>query len=447
MPGTRAAVMWCTAAALSSTMLRCSSSGSRSKRPNMPTPAFSHGPPTWRSPFSSRLISSVRARSVPRSASIVAAPDSPPSSDWRSTRRSRRRATSVTWWPRRASSRASSPPIPDEAPVTTTVESGLGSGRDMSISGWSWSVAFSAAMRAWAHDRFSFPLPAGHRFPLAKYSRLRARLAVEGIVAPEEIRGSRPATWAELALVHDHDYLLRVRRGELSMREQRGLGLPWSPALVDRGRRSTQGTVEATRDARSTGLGLNLGGGTHHAGRAAGRGFCLFNDVVLAIAVARRAGLLTRALVVDCDVHQGDGTAELLAGDPDAFALSVHSAVNYPFHRATSDLDVDLPAGTGDEAYLAALDEALDTALAAGPWDHAFFLAGADPWEGDRLGRLALTKAGLRRRDELVLDRLRDHGAPVTVVLAGGYAPDVEDTVDINTATAAAVAARVAVPV
>jgi acetoin utilization deacetylase AcuC-like enzyme len=317
----------------------------------------------------------------------------------------------------------------------------------MAISGWSWSVAFSAAMQAWAHDRFSFPLPAGHRFPLAKYPRLRARLAAEGIVGPEEVQGSRPATWAELGLVHDHDYLLRVRRGELSLREQRGLGLPWSPALVDRGRRSTQGTVQATRDARAAGLGLNLGGGTHHAGRAAGRGFCLFNDVVLAIAAGRRAGLLDRALVVDCDVHQGDGTAELLAGDPDAFALSVHSAVNYPLRRATSDLDVDLPAGTGDDAYLAALDDALDRALAAGPWDHAFFLAGADPWEGDRLGRLALTKAGLLRRDELVLDRLRDHGAPVTVVLAGGYAPNVEDTVDINAATAAAVAARVAVPV
>jgi acetoin utilization deacetylase AcuC-like enzyme len=313
----------------------------------------------------------------------------------------------------------------------------------MAISGWSWSVAFSAAMQAWAHDRFSFPLPAGHRFPLAKYSRLRARLAADGTVGPQDVRISRPATWAELGLVHEHDYLRRVRTGQLSLREQRGLGLPWSPALVERGRRSTWGTVEATRDAHAAGLGLNLGGGTHHAGRAVGRGFCLFNDVVLAVAVARRSGLFARALVVDCDVHQGDGTAELLAGDPDAFALSVHSAVNYPFHRATSDLDVDLPAGTGDDAYLAALDGALDRAMAAGPWEHAFYLAGADPWAGDRLGRLALTKSGLLRRDELVLDRLRDHGAAVTVVLAGGYAPDVEDTVDINAATAAAVAARI----
>jgi acetoin utilization deacetylase AcuC-like enzyme len=302
-------------------------------------------------------------------------------------------------------------------------------------------------MRAWAHDRFTFPLPDGHRFPISKYPRLRARLARDHVVAPDELAEAEAAAWADLALVHDPDYLRRVRVGELSRREERALGLPWSPALVERGRRTSQGTVEATADARRLGFGLNLGGGTHHAARAAGRGYCLFNDVVLAIAVGRRAGAVRRALVVDCDVHQGDGTAELLAGDPDAFALSIHSAVNYPFRRASSDLDVDLPKDTGDVPYLAALGSALDEALDAGPFDHAFYLAGADAWEGDRLGRLALTKAGLRARDAMVLDRLGDHGAAVTVVLAGGYAPDVEDTVDINAATAAAVAARAGVAV
>jgi acetoin utilization deacetylase AcuC-like enzyme len=187
---------------------------------------------------------------------------------------------------------------------------------------------------------------------------------------------------------------------------------------------------------------MNLGGGTHHAGRDFARGYCLFNDVVVALARLRAEDLAERALVVDCDVHQGDGTADLLAADPQAFTLSLHGARNYPFQRIPSDLDVDLASGTGDERYLHALDQALDFAIPRARADVAFYLAGADPWEGDRLGRLALSKAGLRARDELVLDRLRSAGAAVCVVLAGGYAPDVRDTVDINAATAAAVAAR-----
>ena len=195
-----------------------------------------------------------------------------------------------------------------------------------------------------------------------------------------------------------------MRRGELCRREERALGLPWSPELVERGRRSTQGTVHAARDALAHGLGMNLGGGTHHAAYAQGRGYCLFNDVAVAIAALRAEGALGRALVVDCDVHQGDGTAELLAGDPRSYTLSLHGGANYPFHRATSDLDVDLRTGTGDDEYLAALEDALDEAVPAAHPDLVFFLAGADPWEGDRLGRLAMTKAGLRERDALVLD-------------------------------------------
>ncbi len=187
---------------------------------------------------------------------------------------------------------------------------------------------------------------------------------------------------------------------------------------------------------------MNLGGGTHHAGRDFARGYCLFNDVGVALARLRAEGLARRALVVDCDVHQGDGTAQLFAGDAETFTLSLHGARNYPFQRIPSDLDVDLATGTGDADYLAALDEALDVAIPGARPDLAFYLAGADPWEGDRLGRLALTKEGLRTRDELVLDRLRAAGAAVCVVLAGGYAEDVRDTVDINAATAAAVARR-----
>jgi acetoin utilization deacetylase AcuC-like enzyme len=194
-------------------------------------------------------------------------------------------------------------------------------------------------------------------------------------------------------------------------------------------------------------MGMNLGGGTHHAGRASARGFCLFNDVAVALDALRADGLAERALIVDCDVHQGDGTAELLGPDPATFTLSLHGARNYPFQRVPSDLDVDLASGTGDARYLRALSAALEFALdRVGAPDVAFYLAGADPWEGDRLGRLALSKPGLRARDELVLDRLAASGAAVCVVLAGGYAEDVEDTVDINAGTASAVAERLAAP-
>jgi acetoin utilization deacetylase AcuC-like enzyme len=291
----------------------------------------------------------------------------------------------------------------------------------------------------WTHDRWRFPLPEGHRFPIDKYSLLRERAEAEGV----EVREAEPVPWAWLEAVHDPALLDRIRAGSLTVREQRGLGIPWSPELVERGRRSVGGTVAAARSALENGLGMNLGGGTHHAGRAFARGYCLFNDVAVALAQMRADAVARRALVVDCDVHQGDGTADLLAADPDCFTLSLHGARNYPFQRIASDLDVDLPSGTGDEGYLEALERALDHAIPPSGAELAFYLAGADPWHGDRLGRLALTKDGLRRRDELVLDRLRDAGAAVCVVLAGGYAEDVRDTVDIHAATVAAVAQRV----
>jgi acetoin utilization deacetylase AcuC-like enzyme len=292
-------------------------------------------------------------------------------------------------------------------------------------------------VEVWAHDRWRIPLPEGHKFPIDKYRLLRERVQ-ESVTVLE----SDAVPWEWLAAVHEAPLLERIRLGELTLREQRGLGLPWSEALVERGRRSVGGTVAAARRALRHGIGMNLGGGTHHAGRDFARGYCLFNDVAVTLARLRAEGVARRALVVDCDVHQGDGTAQLLASDPDAFTLSLHGARNYPFERIPSDLDVDLASGTGDDEYLRVLAESLDVAIGAGEPDIAFFLAGADPWEGDRLGRLALTKAGLQARDELVLDRLIETGAAVVVVLAGGYAPDVADTVDINAATVAAVAAR-----
>jgi acetoin utilization deacetylase AcuC-like enzyme len=242
--------------------------------------------------------------------------------------------------------------------------------------------------------------------------------------------------------VHAPAYVRRLREGALDRREERALGLPWSRELVERARRSVQATVQAAGDALDGGLGMNLGGGTHHAGREQARGYCLFNDVPVCVAALRRAGRLGRVLVVDCDVHQGDGTAELFAGDAETFTLSIHGGANYPFKRAVSDLDVDLRTGTGDDEYLSALRRALDVAVPAARPGLVFYLAGADPWEGDRLGRLALTKPGLAARDALVLDTAAAAGAPVCVCLAGGYAPDIRDTVQINLATARLVAER-----
>src|SRR3954454_3934953 len=295
------------------------------------------------------------------------------------------------------------------------------------------------AMDVWSHDRWGIPLPAGHRFPISKYRLLRER--VEGLVTVHE---AEPVPWEWLAAVHAEDLLERIRLGTLSVREQRGLGLPWSEVLVERGRRSVGGTLCAARRAVASGIGMNLGGGTHHAGRDFARGYCLVNDVAVAVARLRAEGLARRVLVVDCDVHQGDGTAQILGPDPEAFTLSLHGARNYPFERIPSDLDVDLPSGTGDDASLAALDDALDEAIPAADADVAFYLAGADPWEGDRLGRLALTKAGLRERDERVLDRLLATDAAVVVVLAGRSAPAARDTAATTATTGAAAGAPAA---
>jgi acetoin utilization deacetylase AcuC-like enzyme len=300
-------------------------------------------------------------------------------------------------------------------------------------------------VRAWSHSRFTFPLGPRPRYPLSKYVLLRERLVADGVFDASAIAEPEAVGWDAVGRVHDPAFVARMRTGDLDRRETRVLGLPWSPALLERTLRGIGGTLRAAHDALTAGgpgVGVMLGGGTHHAGRASARGFCVYNDLAVAAAELRATGLARRVLVVDCDVHQGDGTAELLQPDPDAFTLSVQCARNWPFTRIPSDLDVELPAGTGDDAYLVALEDALDAALMWTAPDVAFYVAGADPWEGDALGRLALTKAGLRARDELVLGRLAAAGVPVVITLAGGYAPDVRDTVDIHAATIAAAAAH-----
>jgi acetoin utilization deacetylase AcuC-like enzyme len=287
-------------------------------------------------------------------------------------------------------------------------------------------------MRAFAHDLFSYPLPEGHRFPLDKYRLVRESAErLDGV----RVLDAEAATWKQLRRSHSDDWLVRVRDGRLERREQLALGLPWSPELVERSRRSTGATSMAARAALEEGVAANLGGGTHHAFADAGRGFCVFNDVVTALRDLRAEGRVRRVLVVDVDVHQGDGTHSLLAGDAEAFTLSVNGWRNYPFRRVPGDLEVDLPDGTGDERYLEELGAALPEALRRARPELCFVLAGADPYEGDRLGRLALTKRGLRDRDVLVRDALAAAGVPVCLTLAGGYAKDIRDTVEINVNT------------
>lgn len=287
-------------------------------------------------------------------------------------------------------------------------------------------------MLAFAHDVFTYPLPVGHRFPLGKYRLVREGAErLEGV----EVRDAEAASWDQLRRTHRGSWVDRVRDGRLERREQLALGLPWSPELVERSRRATGATIAAAHAALDDGVAMNLGGGTHHAFAHAGRGFCVFNDVVTALRDLRATRRVGRVLVVDVDVHQGDGTHSLLAADADAFTLSVNGFRNYPFRRVPGDLDVELPDGTGDDRYLEELSRVLPTALRRSRPELCFVLAGADPYERDRLGRLALTKDGLRTRDALVRETLDEAGVPVCVTLAGGYAEEIRDTVEINLGT------------
>ena len=297
----------------------------------------------------------------------------------------------------------------------------------------------AAPVTALHHDRFTYPLPPGHRFPLGRYRMLRESLAGAPGLALREARAARDD---ELARAHAPGYIARAVAGALSPRERAALGLPWSPALVERARRSTGATIEAAWAALADGVGINLGGGTHHAAPDAGRGFCMFNDVVCAIRALRAEAGLGRVLVLDCDVHQGDGTHACCAGDRDTVTASVNGGRNYPFRRVPGDVERDLPDGAGDDEYLRAVEAVLHEGLERARPEACFYVAGADPWENDRLGRLAVTADGLAARDRMVRDALRAHGVPACVVLAGGYGDPIEGTVAVNRATVAAFSAR-----
>ena len=293
-------------------------------------------------------------------------------------------------------------------------------------------------MLAYTSDHFVLPLPAGHRFPMSKYALLREKVAAE---SPEIRLAPAPAASdGELALAHAPTYVTAVAEGWLSAAQQREIGFPWSPRMAERARRSVGATIAAARSALQEGVAANLAGGTHHAFADKGSGYCVFNDVAVAARLMqaewhRSHRALLRVLVVDLDVHQGNGTAAIFADDPTVYTFSMHGARNFPFRKEPSDLDVELPDGCGDDEYLAALDQALDRIWAhhaEHPPGLVFYLAGADPHEGDRLGRLRLTAQGLAERDRRVLAALQARRLPVALSMAGGYGHDVAVTVALQ---------------
>ena len=279
------------------------------------------------------------------------------------------------------------------------------------------------------------PLPEGHKFPMAKYSGVRARILAEDILKPEELHEAPAAAWEDLLLVHDGSYVDAVANGTLPRDAQRRIGFPWSPQMVERSRRSVGATIAAARAALDEGVAANLAGGTHHSFADRGEGYCIFNDVAVATRVLQRDRDARRIAIVDLDVHQGNGTAAIFSGDAAVFTFSMHGEKNFPFRKEASDLDVALADGTGDDEYLGLLDRHLGEVLNRHQPDFVFYLAGADPYEADRLGRLKMTIAGLCRRDEIVFAECRRRGLPVAVSMSGGYADDVDAIVTIHANT------------
>src|SRR5687768_13490626 len=285
------------------------------------------------------------------------------------------------------------------------------------------------ALHCWTSARYTIPLPEGHRFPIAKYAMLRDAVLASGIVTPSNVHEPDRAAREALRLVHTDRYIDGVLTGTLTAEQQRRIGLPWSEALVERSFRAVGGTCEAATAALEHGVTMNLAGGTHHAFPDHGEGFCVFNDVAVAIRTLQSDGRIRRAAIVDLDVHQGNGTHAIFAGDSTVFTFSMHGGRNYPFTKVAGCVDVDLEDGTADDEYLALLAESLPGVLAAAQPDVVVYLAGADPYAGDRLGRLGLTLDGLARRDAMVIGACREVGIPVAITIAGGYGREIDDTV------------------
>jgi acetoin utilization deacetylase AcuC-like enzyme len=285
-------------------------------------------------------------------------------------------------------------------------------------------------LKAFYTDHFVLPLPAGHRFPMEKYSRLRdlvgSQAGIELVEAPS-------VTDTQILYAHDPSYLIKVIEGTLSAQEQREIGFPWSTQMVERSRRSAGATVAAAKTALQEGIAANLAGGTHHAYRDTGSGFCVFNDSAIAArTLQKEINPSLKVAVIDLDVHQGNGTAAILQNDDSIFTLSIHGENNFPFKKEQSDLDVGLADGSNDEIYLHSLSTALDQLDSRFKADCLIFLAGADPHEGDRLGRLNISKDGMRLRDEMVFQYALDRQLPIAFSMAGGYGKEIESTVDIH---------------
>ena len=290
-------------------------------------------------------------------------------------------------------------------------------------------------------DTPDLPLPPRHRFPAGKYRRLRERVARERLLGRATLAPSPTALVSELARAHTDEYITAVLDGTLSPEAQRRIGLPWSPTLARRSRATVGGSLAAAREALSHGISGQLAGGTHHAHRDFGSGYCTFNDLAVASLALLAEGAVQRIAVLDCDVHQGDGNAAVLGPDPRTFVVSIHSEKNFPFRKVASDLDIALPDGAGDDQFLLALGNALEAIGGFRP-DLVLYLSGADPLAEDALGRLTVSLEGLARRDEEVFTRCRQRGWPVAVVAGGGYARPIELTVDAYSQTYAT-AARV----
>lgn len=288
-------------------------------------------------------------------------------------------------------------------------------------------------MKAFYTDHYVLPLPPGHRFPMEKYSQLRDLVknldAIELVEAPA-------VSDTQILYAHDPTYLMKILRGNLSPQEQREIGFPWSTQMVERSRRSAGATLAAAKVALEEGLAANLAGGTHHAYRNRGSGFCVFNDSAIAArALQREIHPKLKVAIVDLDVHQGNGTAAILQNDPSIFTLSIHGEHNFPFKKETSDLDIGLENGCSDKQYLEALDQALSTMHDQFEPDFIIYLAGADPHEGDRLGKLKITQTGMSLRDEKVFQYGKDHQVPIAFSMAGGYGKEINSTVNIHLQT------------
>ncbi len=296
-------------------------------------------------------------------------------------------------------------------------------------------------MKIYHSDACRLPLPAGHTFPIDKYRLLRESVQTIGLANRAHLRAGPAATEEDILRVHDPDYITRLQQGRLSRHEMRRIGFPWSPQLVERARYSAGSTLAAARSALAEGAGINLGGGTHHAFPDHGEGYCVLNDVAIALRALQACQRIHTAVVIDCDVHQGNGTAAIFSGDPSVFTFSIHGRNNFPYRKVPGDLDIALDDDTADDEYLERLEWGLARSLAAGPFDLAVYLAGADPYRRDRFGRLALTRAGLARRDRLVINACRQSDLPVAVTMSGGYARDTADTVAIHLDTVRIVAA------